>query len=83
METLRLGSKDGQLEVVNDQGEVLETFIDYTLSWMIANNIKLTKENWLALDYVGDDGIGENLEGENLVEFLEISEYLMDTETVN
>ena len=83
METLRLGSKDGQLEVVNEQGEVLETFIDYTLSWMIGNNIKLTKENWLALDYVGDDGIGENLEGENLVEFLEISEYLMDTETVN
>lgn len=82
MKIVRLGAKPGHIEIV-ENGEVIEVLFDYTLCWMIKNNIKLTKEHWLALNYCGDDGNGENLEGENLAEFLEISEYLADTETVN
>ena len=79
MKIVRLGAKQGYVEIVDENGEVIEVLFDYTLCWMIKNNIKLTRENWLSLNYCGDDGNGENLEGENLAEFLEISEFLSRT----
>ena len=82
MNTMRV-LRNGKIEVLDEQGEVVDVLDDRVFGYMLSKAIPTTVNNYLTLSYFGEVQSPEELEGEQRAEYDSIAEYLVDSDKVN